>query len=302
MASNPIRHKRDQLKQYRAFCAAAGFENMTKAAEQLGVTQRAIALQVRSLEYELETELFERDGPRLRLTEAGRRLQGLAQPLVDELDSLADTFAEKRSELASANIEVAVAPVASVAMPAFVARFLGKHSRAHIRVTSCAVRDGLPHLAEGGVDLVIGTGVGGTDFVYRSLFPYELMLVVSEAHPLAEQQEARLEQVQPYPALLPSVGAFGPGFEDAVAGRLSTVGRVSVESGGWGVMKSFVRIGNGVAVMPSCCVTEEDRLCVVGIGGYPNRPDCGVYLRRLESLSPPVVDFLETLESSRDRF
>ena len=70
----------------------------------------------------------------------------------------------------------------------------------------------------------------------------------------------------------------------------------------WGVMKSFVRIGNGVAVMPSCCVTEEDRLCVVGIGGYPNRPDCGVYLRRLESLSPPVVDFLETLESSRDRF
>ena len=150
MASNPIRHKRDQLKQYRAFCAAAGFENMTKAAEQLGVTQRAIALQVRSLEYELETELFERDGPRLRLTEAGRRLQGLAQPLVDELDSLADTFAEKRSELASANIEVAVAPVASVAMPAFVARFLGKHPRAHIRVTSCAVRDGLPHLAEGG--------------------------------------------------------------------------------------------------------------------------------------------------------
>ena len=72
--------------------------------------------------------------------------------------------------------------------------------------------------------MVVGTGVGGTDIVYRSLLPYELMLVVSEAHPLAEQQEARLEQVQPYPALLPTVGAYGPESEDA--GRLSTVGRV----------------------------------------------------------------------------
>lgn len=297
MANNPVRHKRDQLKQFRAFCTAARFENMTKAAEQLAVTQRAVALQVRSLEYELEAELFERNGPRLRLTDAGKRLHQLAQPLVDELDSLGETFAEKRSELVSANIELAVAPVASVAMPSFVGRFLDKHPRAHFRVTSCAVHEGLRHLRDGRVDLVIGSGGGGTDFAYRSLFPYELMLVMSQAHPLAAHREARIEQVRPYPALVPAVGTYGPGFEDWVGSRLSIAGRVSVESSGWGVMKSFLRAGNGVAVMPSCCITEEDGLRTVGIDGYPTRQGWGVFSRQLEALSPPVVDFVEMLES-----
>ena len=294
MVGDPIRHKRDQLKQFRAFCTAARFENMTKAADELSVSQRAIALQVRSLEGELETELFERNGPRLALTLAGKRLYQLAQPLVEELDSLADAFAEKRSELVSANIELAVAPVASVVLPVSVGRFMEEHPRAHIRVTHCAVRDGLRHLADGRVDLVVGPRVTGTEFVYRPLYSYELLVVVSEEHPLAGEQSAGAEQARRYPAVLPAVGAYGPGFEDAVAARLSVAARVAVESSGWGVMKSFVRAGNGIAVMPSCCIARRDRLRAVRIDGYSYRHDSGVFTPR-HQLSLSVVDFVEHL-------
>lgn len=294
MVGNPIRHKRDQLKQFRAFCVAARFENMTKAADELSVTQRAIALQVRSLEDELETELFERNGPRLALTIAGKRLYQLAQPLVEDLDSLADAFAEKRSELVSANIELAVAPMAPVTLPVSVGRFMEEHPRAHIRVTHCAVLDGLRHLADGRVDLVVGPRVTGTDFVYRPFYSYELLLVMSEEHPLAREHTADVGQAGLYPAVLPTVGTYGPGFEDAVATRLSVAARVAVESSGWGVMKSFVRAGNGIAVMPSCCITGRDRLCTIKIDGYSYRHDSGVFTPR-HQLSLAVLDFVRHL-------
>ena len=297
MASSTVRTKRDRLKQLRAFCAAAGFENITRAADRLSVTQRAVALQVRSLEDELGTGLFERRGPRLALTQAGRRLYQLAQPLVEDLDSLAEDFAEKRRELVSAHIEVAVAPVASEALPGMVSRHQDDHPRVRIRVTHCPIRDALRHLADGRVDLVIGPGVGGTDFAYRPLFRYELLFATSEDHPLAGRHRLGVEDARGFPAIMPTAGTYGAHFEDAVGSRLSVAARVAVESSGWGVMKSFVRAGNGISVIPSCCIDETDRLRGVAIDGHANGHACGVFAR--QSVVGPVRDFIRSLEPEK---
>lgn len=62
------------LTALRAFEAAARHESFARAAAELFVTPAAISQQVRALEEELGTVLFERRPRRLRLTDAGRRL------------------------------------------------------------------------------------------------------------------------------------------------------------------------------------------------------------------------------------
>ena len=61
------------LNAMRAFEASARHLNFRLAAEEIGVTQGAVAQQVRGLEARLGTALFERLPRGLRLTEAGRR-------------------------------------------------------------------------------------------------------------------------------------------------------------------------------------------------------------------------------------
>lgn len=295
MADRSIRSKRDRLRQLRAFCAAARFESMTRAAECLGVTQRAVALQVRNLENELETGLFDRVGPRLALTDAGQQFHRLANPLVEELDSLPESFADRRSELVSANVEVAVAPVVAMILPSLVRRFLDRRPGVRLRFTNCPVHDGLQDLANGRVDAVLGPGMVHADFSYRPVFSYDLLIAVSELHPLAGEESVRIQQITAYPAVIPTVGIYGHRFEDAVGRRLSVAARVAVESSGWGVMKSFVRAGHGIAVIPSCCITEKDRVRGIRFSGYSHREDCGVFTRPRQSLSLPVIDFVETL-------
>lgn len=58
----------------RAFEVAARFCSFTRAADELALTQSAISRHIRSLETHLGCRLFERHGPRLRLTDVGQRL------------------------------------------------------------------------------------------------------------------------------------------------------------------------------------------------------------------------------------
>ena len=295
MVDRPRRNKRDRLRQLRVFCAAARFESMTRAAESLDLSQRAVALQVRSLEHELDSDLFERRGPVLTLTDAGRSFRRLAEPLVEELDSLYEVFTEQRDRPASMDIEVAVTPVASVTLPLLVKGFLDHHPHVRVRVTNCPLRQGLSRLASGGVDVVVGPEVANADFNYRDVFSYDLMLVMAEHHPLTRQRSVQLDQASVYPAIMPAIGTYGHRFEEMVGDRLTVAARVAVESSGWTLLKSFVRAGQGISVIPSCCITEKDRMRSRQLDDVPRGNPCGVFTRRSQSLAEPIVDFVRTL-------
>jgi LysR family glycine cleavage system transcriptional activator len=73
------------LTALRAFEAAARHENLSRAAEELFVTHGAISRQIREIEAELGTALFERRGRRLVLTEAGRSYQRSVTSAFDDL-------------------------------------------------------------------------------------------------------------------------------------------------------------------------------------------------------------------------
>src|SRR5258707_3194686 len=67
-------------RQLAAFCAVVERRSFSQAAEQLGVTQPAVSLQIRSLEKRLGLRLVDRSGRRLAPTSAGRRLHRSAHP------------------------------------------------------------------------------------------------------------------------------------------------------------------------------------------------------------------------------
>jgi DNA-binding transcriptional LysR family regulator len=63
-----------ELYQLRSFAAVAELGHLTRAAERLHVSQPAVSAQIRALEDELGTPLFERGAGGMTLTEAGTKL------------------------------------------------------------------------------------------------------------------------------------------------------------------------------------------------------------------------------------
>lgn len=61
------------LKKLETFIYVADQSNFTKAAEKLGYTQSAVSFQIKELEKELNTALFERINHNIKLTPKGQR-------------------------------------------------------------------------------------------------------------------------------------------------------------------------------------------------------------------------------------
>lgn len=98
-------HRHTSLRGLRTFCIAAECTSFRAAAERLFITASAVSHQVKSLEEEFGTKLFEKSGRSLQLTAAGESLYEDVSPLISQLDST--TSRHRRAKTRSAlNISV----------------------------------------------------------------------------------------------------------------------------------------------------------------------------------------------------
>ena len=283
-----IYHKRDRLRQLRAFCHAARFESITRSAEYLSISQPAVSLHVRELEHELEAALFERIGPRVALTEAGERLYRLAMPLVEAMDGLAFTLTGEVEEPASGEVRLCAGPSATAfVLPPYLKRFRDVFPGVRLRVTNRLVRPGLVLLSAGDVDFVVGAKEPDTEpFAYHGAMTYNLVLITPEDHPLAGRDSVDVQEALQYPAIVPSDGTYNRQLGESIAHRFRAEARVAIEASGWGVIKQYVESGLGISVVPDLCLRKGDRVRMIPFRGCSAARSYGIFTRRGVPLAP----------------
>jgi len=174
-------------RQLAAFCAVVERRSFSQAAEQLGVTQPAVSLQVRALEKRLGTQLLDRSGRRVEPTEAGRRLYRGAQRLLTlEAQVLDELAAEAEGELTgSLSIGASTGP-AAIVVPQLLCEFQVAHPGIRVALEVHDTRTVVELVAERRLELgIVGAaprhrGVRFEPFAYD-----EVVLVCPPGHRFA---------------------------------------------------------------------------------------------------------------------
>ena len=293
-----IYHKRDRLRQLRAFCQAARLESITRAAESLGLSQPAVSLHVRELENELEAILFDRSGARIALTPAGRRLYELAGPLVEGMDDLSTNFLASLDVAISGQIHAAASHAgAAFVLPPYVKRFRDLYPGIRLRVKNCLLSEGVKLLLNDEVEFVLGVNdpypTNALD--YFELLPYEIVLITSLDHPLAGRDTVTPEEAADWPAIVPPAGTYSRRFGETAARQFGVEVGAVIEVGGWGVIKRYVESGFGISVVPNICILESDQVSVISLKQYFPTRSYGVFTRRGRFLAPAARRFLRIM-------
>ena len=76
------------LRQLEVFLAVAHFENVTKAAASLAMSQSAASGALKDFEQQFDLQLFDRVGKRLQANEQGRLLRPRAEALIEQAREL----------------------------------------------------------------------------------------------------------------------------------------------------------------------------------------------------------------------
>ena len=290
-----IYHKRDRLRQLRTFCRAARLGSIAQAADSLGVSQPSVSTQIRELEQELETALFDRDGRGIAVTRAGKRFFELAEPLVQGMDELFVTLMDDSDGDTAGRVQLAASTVAAgCVLPPFVARFRSACPRIRVEVRNCPLKDGLSLLLDNQVEFVLGVKGSGSNraLEFHHLLSYGLVLITSVDHPLADRESVSAEEASAWPAIVPMADTYGRQVGDAAAQRLGVTIRAVIEVGGWSVIKRYVEYGLGVSVVPGISVLATDRVAVIPIAEHFPARSFGVFTRRGKYLTPPALRLL----------
>ena len=87
-----------KLTQLEYFCVAARYHNITKAANELFVTQPSVSNAIKSLEEEFGVNLFYRHNNKLTLTPEGEKFYKSAEELLAHADAVTSEFYELRKQ------------------------------------------------------------------------------------------------------------------------------------------------------------------------------------------------------------
>ncbi len=297
-SSNRLYYKQNRLKQLRAFCCAAQTGSVSKAAERLYLSQPSVSLQIQALERELDVTLFERRGPKIQLTPDGRRLYELSQPLVHGMDALSETFAADSGRLTSGELSIAAGESTLLyLLPGLVKRFAEEHPGIRIKLQNVTGRDGLALLRADEADLAVGSMNDTPDDInYHPIFTYDPVLITSLSHPLAKKKQVRLEDVSPHGLILPPRHLSTWRVVDTVFHQHNLDYRVTLEAGGWEVVKKYVELNLGISIVTSICLTGGEPLAVIPLDRYFPKRSYGVVLRRGKFLTPQARLFIETMD------
>ena len=293
-----IYHKRDRLRQLRAFCHAARSQSITRAAAHLGITQSAVSMQVRELEHELEAVLFERSGPRISLSPAGEQLFDIAWPLVEAMDGLPDVFTAPLGDSISDELRIAAGPGAvGYVLPPYIRRFRDENPNVRLKVSTRQVGESLRLLFANEVDLAMGAERFGTEgCIYYPAFTYELVLITSPDHPLAGRNSVDFREVARHAAVVPHAGTQARQFVEGLARKHGVELDIAVEAPWWGVLKGYVEAGVGISVVPDICVRERDPLSVIPLREHAGPRSFGFFARRGHRLPLAAERLIEIVD------
>ena len=291
--------KRDRLKQLRAFCHTARLGSITRAAERVFSSQPSVSLQVRALEDDLDVSLFERSGPRIALTLAGRKLYALAAPLVEDMDRLPATFAEQHEGITGELRLAAGETSAAFVLPRYLTEFRKRHPNIRATVRTGTGRQCLSWLRAYEVDLVFAAmDLQPADVEFRPVLSSTYLLITSEDHPLSGRESVTPEEVCAYPLIAHTSGTYIRQLSDMFLRQQGIAADIVVEVDGWEVIKEYVEAGLGIAFVPDLCVAERDRVSRIPFEDYLPPRRYGAITRRDRILPLAVRHFVHTMKPS----
>jgi DNA-binding transcriptional LysR family regulator len=195
-------------KQLVAFCAVVERRSFSQAADQLGVTQPAVSLQIRSLEQRVGQQLLDRSGRRVEPTEAGLRLYRGAQRLLAlEQQLLAELGEEAEGELTGRlEIGASTGPGGSV-LPVLLGEFQQLHPEVHVALTVSDTHTVVEQVARRELELgVVGVASRQRGVSFEPLYRDEVVLAVPAGHKRAGKTMS-LEELKAEPLVLMQEGA-----------------------------------------------------------------------------------------------
>ncbi|MCB1841748.1 MAG: LysR family transcriptional regulator [Halioglobus sp.] len=279
----------------RAFLLVAETGSFSLAAQKLHLTQPAVSKRVALLEEQLDTQLFDRIGRHVSVTEAGAALlphaRAVQQGLLAAEQSVRDLAGEVGGRLKLATSH----HIGLHRLPPVLSHFSSHYPKVHIDIDFMDSEQAYELTLRGEVELAVVTLAPEElpHIVAQEVWPDPLDFMVQAGHPLTQQAQLEITALSDVPAVLPGLNTYTGQIVKRLFEQRGVPLTVSMATNYLETIRMMASVGLGWTILPRSMA--DATLATLPISATHLQRSLGVIHHEGRSLSRAARAFMQTL-------
>jgi len=288
------------LNKLKTFYTVAELNNFSRAAETLYLTQPAVSAQIKDLEYEYRTKLFDRNGRKTQLTESGEKLIPYVKKLLEIYDESHYALSQLK-DVREGFIKLGVSGLPGARLlPAMISEFKEQYPEVTFSIKeqkSAAILDSIKQK-----QFDLGLIVNSEEIVdlqgleEKVLYKDKFVVGVSYNHPLAKQKSLDVKDIIKLPLIVSQKDTVSRQALDRLSSKLSLPFNIAYEIENKSMAKTMVEKNLGIAFFSNLEIKKEVEsklIHVLELEDVPFYRYIQVIYNKSRELSPAVQAFYE---------
>ncbi len=269
----------------QAFIAVATSGSFSAASENLFLTQPAISKRIASLEEELDTELFDRIGRQIQLTEAGLALLPRAQKILVDIEDSRRAILNLSDHVGGTLRFATSHHIGLHRLPPVLRQYSKDFPEVELDIQFMDSEEACRAVEHGKLEMAIVTLplTPSESLELQQVWTDKLSVIIGKTHPLSKKKRVSLTDLAEHKAILPARGTFTREIIEQAFLEKGLPLNISLASNYLETIKMLVSVGLGWTILPEIMKGADVR--IVKVPGLNLKRELGIVTHARRSLS-----------------
>jgi len=250
-------------RRLKIFHTVARLLNFTKAAEELHMTQPAVTFQIRQLEDQFNTRLFDRTHNKVTLTEVGKQVYVYADRILKLYEDMTRSVTDMTGEVSGGVTLGASTTVAEYMLPLLIGEFKAKYPEVLISLKESNTEHIVTMVESNEIDIGIVEGsVNNKNLIVEECHTDEMVVILPNNHELAKRDSLEVKDIVEHPFISRESGS---GTQESIQNYVERYGNhdflnISYELSSPEAIKGVVEAGMGISILSRSTIGKELKL------------------------------------------
>lgn len=291
------------LNQLRIFLSIAQNQSITKAAEELHLTQPAVSIQLKNFQQQFDIPLTEVIHKKLYITDFGREIAEAAENILNEVYAINYKTMAYKGQLAG-RLKISVVSTGKYIIPYFLSDFMKMNKGVEISLDVTNRSKVLESLNNNEIDFALTSTDPGLNGVAEFEIMENYLCLVANSTFTDTGEEVMIEDLLKLPMIYRELGS---GTRMVMEQFLSTnvlqvAKKIQLTSNE--AVKQAILAGLGLSIMPIVGMKNElilNQFKIIPVQGLPIKNKWRLLWLQNKRLSPVAKAYLHFLKSEKER-
>ncbi|WP_310557959.1 LysR family transcriptional regulator [Flavobacterium sp.] len=289
------------LNQLRIFLKVVQTQSVTKASEELHLTQPAVSIQMKNFQDQFEIPLTEVVGRKIYITDFGLEIAEAAENIINQVYAINYKTLAYKGQLAG-RLKLSVVSTGKYVMPFFLANFIQQHSGVELLMDVTNKIKVIDSLENNEVDFALVSILPNTLNIEKlDLLQNKLYLVGNAENPVSKTPST-IETIANLPLIFREKGSGTRQTMESFIERNNITVQKKMELTSNEAVKQSILAGLGYSMMPLIGIKSElinNELQIIPIKGLPIKTTWSLIWLKGKKHSPVAQSFLQHLKENK---